>query len=169
MSGNLPPGVTPANIDRHYGGAVPDHEHEWMPVEELSPILEDMAAIFHEQCRWAEIVDSYTDHRRDETYYETGAECEAERHYRFELAYVAELTEKGRPDLRLDREELNQLGVEGDELFDKALNVVVETEKAFPDETEIIEIDPDRQQGRVVLRYDRFEIGYGPGINGGDA
>jgi len=88
MSGNLPPGTSPADIDSHYGPSVADHEHEWMPVEGLSPVLEDMAAIFHEQCCWAEVVDSYTDHRRDETYYETGAECEAERHYRFELAYV---------------------------------------------------------------------------------
>lgn len=78
MSGNLPPGTTPADIDHHYGGGVPDHEHEWMPVEGLHPVLEDMAAIFHEQCRWAEVVDSYTDHRRDETYYETGAECSAD-------------------------------------------------------------------------------------------
>jgi hypothetical protein len=128
-----------------------------MPVEGLSPVLEDLAAIFHEQCRWTEIINSYTDHQRDETYYETGAECEAERHYRFELAYVESDEE------RLDRDELEQNGHES------ALEAVIEAERAFPDETEIIEIDPDRQQGRVVIRHDGVEIGYGPGISGGEA
>jgi len=163
MSRNLPPGTSPADIDRHYGPSVPDHEHEWEPIQGLSPVLEDMAAIFHEQCRWAEIVDSYTDHYRDETYYETGAECGAERHYRFELAYV------NAGDERLDRDELDRLEQGGDNRFDTALEAVIEAEQAFPDETEIIEIDPDRQQGRVVIQHDGVEIGYDPGINGGDA
>lgn len=160
MSGNLPPGVTPADIDRHYGG--PDHEHEWMPVEGLSPVLEDMAAIFHEQCRWAEVVDTYTDHRRDETYYETGAECDAERHYRFELAYVTELTDADHPNLRLDREEIDRLEQEDAEMFDTILDAVIATERAFPDKTEVVEVDSDRRNGQVVVRHDGFELGYEP-------
>jgi len=161
MSGNLPPGVTASDIDRHYGGGVPDHEHEWMPVEGRSPVLEDMAAIFHEQCRWAEVVDSYTDHRRDETYYETGAECEAERNYRFELAYV--IDESG---TRLDCDDIDRLEEEGDETV---IEAVIAAERAFSEETEVVEIVPDRHEGRVVVQHDSFELGYGPGINGGDA
>jgi hypothetical protein len=157
MSGNLPPGVTPADINRHYGGGVPDHEHEWMPVEGLSPVLEDMAAIFHEQCRWAEVVDSYTDHQRDETYYETGAECEAERHYRFELSYVVD--ESG---TRLDRDDIDRLEEEDDERFETVIEVVIAAERAFPDEAEVVDIDPDRRNGQVVVQHDGFELGYGP-------
>jgi len=164
MSGNLPPGTTPADIDRHYGGGVPDHDHEWIPVEGLSPVLEDMAAIFHEECRFAEVVDSYTDHRRDETYYETGAECEVEHHYRFELVYV-DLPGQG----RLDRDDIDRLEDEGDDKFETVIEAVIAAEQAFPEETEVVEVDPDRQQGRVVVQHDGFELGYGPGISGGDA
>lgn len=162
MSGNLPPGTTPADIDRHYGGGIPDHDHEWEPVQGLSPVLEDIAAIFHEQCRWAEIVDSYTDYQRDETYYETGAECEAERHYRFELAYLE--TEKE----RLDRDDIDRLEQENDKRFETVIEAVIAAERAFPEETAVVEIDADRHQGYVVVRHDGVEIGYGPGVNGGD-
>jgi hypothetical protein len=160
MSENLPPGVTPADIDRHYGGgSIPDHEHEWVPVQGLSPVLEDMAAIFHEQCRWAEVVDSYTDHRRDETYYENGAECEAERHYRFELAYVVD--ESG---TRLDRDDIDRLEAEGDDRFESVIEAVIAAEQAFPEETQVVDIDPDRRNGQVVVRHDGLELGYGGDI-----
>ena len=157
MSGNLPPGVTPADIDRHYGGGIPNHEHEWMPVEGLSPVLEDMAAIFHEQCRWVEVVDTYTDHRRDETYVETGRECEAERHYRLELAYVVD--ESG---TRLDRDDIDRLEENDDERFETVIEAVISAEQAFPDGTEVVDIDPDRRNGQVVVRHDGFELGYDP-------
>lgn len=157
MSGNLPPGVTPTDIDRHYGPSVPNHEHEWIPVQGLSPVLEDTAAIFHEQCRWAEVVDTYTDHRRDETYYETGAECEAERQYRFELAYV--IDESG---TRLSRDDIDRLEEEGDDDFETIIEAVIAAEQAFPEGTEVVDIDPDRQEGQVVVRYDGFQLGYEP-------
>lgn len=159
MSGNLPPGVSSADIDRHYGGGVPNHEHEWMPVEGLSPVLEDMAAIFHEQCTWAEVASAVTSEKHDETFYGYGAECEAERHYRFDLAYV--IDESGQ---RLDRNDIDRL--EDDETV---IEAVIATEQAFPEETEVVEIDPDRNEGRVVIEHNGVEIGYGPGINGGEA
>jgi len=115
-----------------------------------------MAAIFHEECHWAEVVNSYTDHRRDETYNETGAECEAERHYRFELSYV-ELPDQG----RLDRDEIDRLEEEGHELFETVLDVVIGAEQAFPEDTEVVDIDPDPEVGQVVVRYDDYELGYG--------
>ncbi|QLG50234.1 hypothetical protein [Natrinema halophilum] len=124
-----------------------------MPVEEMHPVLEDMAAIFHERCCFEEIVDSYTDHRRDETYYETGAECEAERHYRFELEYVE--TEEG----RLKCHDIDRLEQADDERFE----AVIAAEQAFPEAMEVVDVDPDRQQGQVVVRHDGVEIGYCPG------
>ncbi|WP_299264529.1 hypothetical protein [Halorientalis sp.] len=98
-----------------------------------------MAAIFHEQCRFTEVVDTYTDHRLDETYYETGRECEAERHYRFELAYVVD--ESG---TRLDRDDIDRLEEEGDDGFETIIEAVIAAEQAFP---EVVDIDPDRQEG----------------------
>lgn len=53
MGGNLPPGVTPADIDRHYGPSTPEHDHHWMPAVDGAFILEDGAAIFHYICEWA--------------------------------------------------------------------------------------------------------------------
>lgn len=155
MSGNLPPGVTASDIDRHYGGGIPDHDHEWMPVEGDYPVLEDMAAIFHEECRWAEVVNMYTDHRRDETYYETGGECEATRWHRFELAYV-ELP----GGHHLDRDDIDRLEEEGDELFETVLDAVIGAERAFPEETKVVDIDPDPEVGQVVVCHDGYELGY---------
>lgn len=160
MSQNLPPGVTPADIDRHFGG--PTHEHEWEPVERDYPILEDMAAIFHERCVWAEVVNTYTDHQRDEIYYEYGRECDETRWRRFDLAYVTELTGEDHQELQLVRDDIDQLEEQGSELFDTVVEIVIEVEQAFPNETEIIEIDPD--QGQVVIRHDGYELGYGPGV-----
>ena len=162
MSGNLPPGVSSADIDRHFGG--PTHEHEWEPVERDYPTLEDMAAIFHERCVWAEVVNTYTDRQRDEVYYEYGRECDETRWRRFDLAYVTELTGDEHPELQLDRDDIDRLEEQDTELFDTIVEAVIEAEQAFPNETEIVEIDPDPEQGQVVIRHDRFEFGYGPGV-----
>lgn len=158
MSGNLPPGVTASDIDRHYGGGIPDHDHEWMPVEEESPVLEDMAALFHEECRFAEVVNSHTDYQRDEVYHEYGQECEATRWHRFELTYV-ELPGEN----RLDRDDIDRLEEEGDELFETVLDAVIGAEQAFPEDTEVVDIDPDPDIGQVVVRHDGYELGYGGG------
>jgi len=155
MSGNLPPGVTASDIDQHYGGGIPDHDHEWMPVEEESPVLEDMGALFREDCRWAEVVNTHTDYQRDETYVETGAECEATRWHRFELAHV-ELP----CGQRLDRDDIDRLEDEGDELFETVLDAVIGAERAFPEDTEVLDIDPDPEVGCVVVRCDGYELGY---------
>jgi len=160
MSGNLPPGVTASDIDRHYGGGVPDHEHEWVPVEVDNPILEDMAAIFHEECRWAEVTSAVTSEKHDETFYGYGAECEAERHYRFELAYV-ELP----CGQRLDRNDIDRLEEQGDELFETVLDAVIGAERAFPEDTEVVDIDPDSEVGQVVVRWDGYELRYEAGGN----
>jgi len=156
---NLPPGVSPADIDRHYGPSVPEHDHEWMPIDGLSPVLEDMAAIFHEQCRWVEVTSAVTSEKHDETFYAYGAECEAERHYRFELSYV-DLPEQG----RLDRDDIDRLEEEGYELFETVLDVVIGAERAFPEDTEVVDIDPDPDVGQVVIRYNGYELRYGPGV-----
>jgi hypothetical protein len=65
------------------------HEHEYRPVEDDSALIyEDGAFFIYEQCEYEEITGSYTDHQRDETYYETGYECERERSHRFDLMKI---------------------------------------------------------------------------------
>lgn len=85
MTGNLPPGVTPADIDRAYGSSVPSHDHEWVP-ESGGPsfMLEDGAAIFNYTCRFVEVTNTRHDPKRDEVYEETGAECDATESVRLE-------------------------------------------------------------------------------------
>jgi len=53
MTGNLPPGVTPSDIDRHFGPSVPDHDHRWEPTIDKSFRLEDGKAVFPYECEWA--------------------------------------------------------------------------------------------------------------------
>jgi hypothetical protein len=160
MSGNLPPGVTPADIDRHYGGGL-EHDHEWHPVEDEHPVLEDRAAVFHEQCVWREVVATHTDYARDEVYEEHGQECGETRWRRFDLAYVAISSEEA--TLRLDRDALDWLeGVEA-ELLETINETLHEAGRAHPEDTATIEVDPDPETGLVVIRYDGFEFGYRPG------
>jgi len=156
MSGNLPSGTSAADIDRHYGGGIPDHDHEWVPVEEDYPVLEDMAALFCEEYQFAEVVNTHTDYQRDEVYEEHGQECDETRWYRFELAYV-ELPGGNRPD----RDKIDRLEMEGDEMFETVLDVVIGVERAFPEDTEVVDIDPDPDVGQVVIQYDGYELGYG--------
>lgn len=55
------------------------HRHEWTPSRDM-PAEPDGAYVYvYEECEWEELVNSYTDDVRGETYYETGAECEATR------------------------------------------------------------------------------------------
>jgi len=167
MSGNLPPGVSASDIDDAFGG--PSHEHEWMPAEEENPILEDMAAIFTEYCDWVEITGSYTDDARDETYYETGAECDASRSYRFELAYVKVLSDDD-VDLTLNRSVIDTIFEQNDGDENPVWDSIITAEIAHhhgDEEITVVSCDPDRDSGEFVVQYDgEFEIGYGPGVYG---
>lgn len=85
MTGNLPPGVTPGDIDRAYGPNVPSHDHEWVPSRGgPSFTLEDGAAIFEYECAFVEVTGTFHDDARDEVYEETGAECDVTEHVRLE-------------------------------------------------------------------------------------
>jgi len=90
MGSNLPPGTTPGDIDRHFGGG---HEHEFEEVRGstdeprtrnvvVSPdreLFEDGAFILIYQCRHAPVEGAWTDSVRDEMYTKHGPRCEAER------------------------------------------------------------------------------------------
>ena len=167
MSGNLPPGVSAADIDEAFGG--PSHEHEWMPAHDENPILEDMAAIFTEVCDWVEITGSYTDDARDETYYETGAECDATRRYRFELAYIKFIDDDDQ-SMTIKRSALDHAIEESEEADLMLLETITAIEIAHhhgDDEIEVVSCDPDSDSGEFVVLYDdAVEVGYGPGVYG---
>lgn len=62
------------------------HEHEFEePSEE---IIEDGSWNVQYDCNYAEILNSYTDSQRDETYYETGRECDAVKHVRLDCTLI---------------------------------------------------------------------------------
>jgi len=62
--------------------AYQQHEHEWRLRNE-EPLLEDGRAIITEECGWVEITGTATSERLDETFYETGAECNEVNRYSF--------------------------------------------------------------------------------------
>lgn len=166
MSGNLPPGVSASDIDQAYGPSVEPHDHEFVPTEDDYPLIEDMAAIFHEHCTFVEILDSYTDTKRDEVYYEEGQSCEATQSFRFELAYVTKHNDD-EPNLRFSRSAIDWLKDNDEDLFHSVMEYERRVARAFnhnDDEIQVLSMDEDRRDGAVVIRLRDIEVGYGPGV-----
>lgn len=55
-----------------------NHEHEF-PGEDADAEFDGDYVYVYEQCNHAPVINSVTDHERDETYTETGVRCEAQR------------------------------------------------------------------------------------------
>ena len=65
------------------------HEHEYTVHEDDdSWLYEDGAVIITEECRHEEILSSAHSERHDETFYETGPQCDSYRSYRFDLTTI---------------------------------------------------------------------------------
>lgn len=63
---------------------VPRHTHQWQPKVVDAPfILDGKTAVFVYECHWTEVVESTYSEKHDETFYETGEQCDEKR--RFEL------------------------------------------------------------------------------------
>lgn len=60
-----------------------DHEHEWHPSED-TPVIEDGAAIFTEECNFVEITESTVSEKHDEIFHGEGESCDATQHTQFE-------------------------------------------------------------------------------------
>jgi len=118
------------------------HEHEWRPDEE-SPVFEDGAAIFFEYCDWVEVTGSTTSERHDETFYSYGAECDAQRSYRFDECYLWHADGRGTP-----------LNASWDEYSGETQDKVME----ITQNGEIDSICPDPSFGRVVLEKDENRL-----------
>lgn len=126
------------------------HKHDWRPVEE-PPVFEDAAAIFFEECDWVEITGATTSEKYDETFYSTGAECDATRSYRMEEVWVEKIRDDA-PNVRYLRDSTPRY----DRIAEEATMAL--SSSGFPIEG----IDPDKTYGEVVAANDNWRIKYEP-------
>jgi len=114
------------------------HEHEFRPLEK-APIIEDGAAIFHEECIYAE--GRYGD----------GWECEETRTYRFEYSTLES------PDG--ETVELPTIAEWPSDMPDGRDERVITIEEEFhTGNADIVDIDPDRDDGTVTLEHDGWQL-----------
>lgn len=139
---NYPPGTSAGDPRAPWNQPDRSHEHEWAHDEQnLSPEIEDGAAIFHEQCMYAE--GRYGD----------GWSCEEERYYRFEYSWLE--TPKG--------DEIELPTVENwDEVNEKLEHRVITIETAYRSGDASIDVDPDPDYGIVTISYDGYTLNYEP-------
>jgi len=130
-----------------------EHEHRWEPVDGCYPIFEDLAAIFHEACRWQPTKVAGHSERLDETFYEpVGPECDAERHVRFDASYIWYPNGQGAP-----------VPEPGEELPERMEEGLIEVEQAAAtDDAELVDVDPDPDHGEVRAKYDGWTVVYKP-------
>jgi hypothetical protein len=151
--GGYPPGTSRRDLIR--GGIIEshDHEHEWeMDDHRADPIIEDGAAIFHLQCRYVE------------GRYGEGWKCEETKTYRFE--YNTLVTPFCRGDECYELPEIDEwendcISEDFDDYIGKA---VIEVEERFHsgDKDVTIEVDPDPDDGEVVIKWHGLELSFTP-------
>lgn len=130
---------------------VSNHNHEWRPTGE-GPLIEDGAAIFYEYCDWVEITGSSHSKKLDETFYETGAECEETRSYRFEYSTLES------PQGKIF--ELPTIS-EWDSIDDEIQERIMTLEQRDSEDVEM-SIDPDKNSGEVTIEYEGWKLTYEP-------
>lgn len=148
--GSYPPG---AKNDPRAPYNQPDysHEHEWY-LDDTSPILEDGAAIFIEECTWA-VTEAHDMGRHGIEEVKVGPECDERRTYRMELQEITRIIEDG-PNITI---------IEGN--FDRFIEVLEDAmftiEKAAREgEASFIDVDPDREMGSVEVEADGYRAVY---------
>ena len=115
------------------------HEHEFRPFEE-PPVIEDGAAIFHQECIYAE------------GEYGQGYECEETRTYRFEYSTLE--SPDGKEWILPDITEWDQINDDNE----VAEQVITIEEQFHAENADIVDIYPDRDDGRVTLEYDGWKL-----------
>lgn len=136
---NYPPGAkndprAPYNQPDH------SHEHEWWPDEHNNPVIEDGAAIFHQVCGYAE------------GRYGEGWSCNETRNYRFEYSHLES------PDgEEFDLPEIGEWDTVDGYVGEQVIQVEFGFRKDDPDTT-IADINPDRDEGWVVLERDGWRL-----------
>lgn len=145
VGSNYPPGMSSRDFVRAGIDQPHSHEHEFLIDDSrVSPIFEDGAAIFHEECR-------YVEGRHGQGY-----SCEETRSYRFE--YHKLILPNGH--------EVKLPSIEGwDELSDAVQEVIINIEEktATHDLNELnMTVDPDKTHGEVTLEWNGSTLTYRP-------
>lgn len=158
MTGRYPPGTSTRNPNAPWNAPDMSHTHEWRPVEEMYPIFEDDAALFVEECKWEKELS--TEEGYDgERIVTSSIPCEEQRTIRFEPTVV-----------RVEMGNETAVYPEG-EFYTKRGKMATLVQDAFfainghsanDDDVTIINIDPDRKQGLVVVQKSNYEIQYAP-------
>lgn len=145
VGNNLPPGAS-SDPRAPYNQPDRSHEHIWRHEEEqLQPVIEDGAAIFYEECQYAE--GRYGD----------GWQCEETRTYRFEYSTLE--TPRG------DKYDLPAIG-NWDEADPVAAEAAVKVEQAFhslgPGDKVSFDVDPDPECGVVTIEWNGYTLKFEP-------
>lgn len=140
---NLPPGTWEGDPRAPWNAPDHSHDHEWYPMDGLDPIFEDGAAIFHEQCEYAE------------GQWGEGWECEESRYYRFE--YDTLETQAGKC---IDLPTIS----EWDNVSPEIEEMVMHVEEALVNGHDgvVVKVDPDPDDGEVSVEYDDYVLTYAP-------
>jgi hypothetical protein len=143
---NYPPGMSKRDFVRAGIDQPHAHEHEFTSEGMDGPIIEDGAAIFREECWYAE------------GEYGQGWECEESRTYRFEYSTLES------PDGEVV--ELPTIAEWPSDMPDGRDGKVVEIEEAFhthgPGDLVSFDVDPDRDGGVVTLEYKGWKLRFEP-------
>jgi len=146
MGGNYPPGTSAGDPRAPWNAPDRSHEHRWRHEEQdVIPEIEDGAAIFSEECQYAE--GRYGD----------GWQCEETRTYRFEYSWLE--TE--------DDQEIELHPIEDWEKNDEAVReAVVAIEERYNNEGPggdvTLDVDPDPKYGIVSIKWDGLTLNYEP-------
>jgi hypothetical protein len=139
-----PPGTSASDPRAPWNEPDHSHEHAWSPVNDGS-IIEDGAAIFHEECLYVE------------GRYGEGWECEETRTYRFEYSTLVKPDGTELPVHDITDWESNSKFVQ---------DMVEQIEERFvshgPGGEVEIDVDPDPECGVVSIEWNDWELRYEP-------
>jgi hypothetical protein len=131
------------------------HDHEWHPVDDAFPVLEDGAAIFYEECNWA-VTKTIDMGKYGTEEHAVGPECEASRRHRMEAARIT--ADFGYGDVVLTGEYWS--------LFPEVVEAAFEAiETADDGDLEILRFDPDPNKGEFYVAAGGYEILYRAGAD----
>lgn len=126
------------------------HDHEWHPVEDSFPVLEDGAAIFYEECNWAVTKTIHMGKYGTEEH-AVGPECEAQRWHRMKATRIT--ADFGYGDVVL-------FGSYWDLFPEVVEEAFITVETADEDEWDILRFDPDADDGEFYVSVGDYEILY---------
>jgi len=140
VGNNYPPGTWAGDPRAPWNEPDRSHEHRWESEEfEINPIIEDGAAIFHEECQYAE-------GRHGE-----GWQCEETRTYRFEYSTLESPSGEEWKVPSIENWE------EATPVVEKKVVAIEERFHNHRDEVSL-DIDPDRDCGQVTLTYKGWQL-----------